>query len=121
MGFGSCVDACQFDAIHVVDGVAVVDKETCVACGKCVSACPKNLIELIPYGAPKAVACNSKDKGKDVRVACKTGCIGCSICVKQCEAGAITVEDNLAKIDYSKCNGCGKCAEKCPQKIIVAR
>ena len=121
MGFGSCVDACQFDAIHVVDGVAVVDKEKCVACGKCVSACPKALIELIPYKAPQAVACSSKDKGKDVRVACKTGCIGCMICTKQCETGAITVADNLAKIDYEKCNGCGKCAEKCPQKIIVAR
>jgi len=121
MGFGSCVDVCQFDAIRVVDGVAVVDKEKCVACGKCVSTCPKALIELIPYDAPKAVACSSKDKGKDVRVACKTGCIGCGICVKQCESGAITVEDNLAKIDYSKCNGCGKCAEKCPQKIIVTR
>ena len=121
MGFGSCVDACQFDAIHVVDGVAVVDKEKCVACGKCVSTCPKALIELIPYKAPQAVACSSKDKGKDVRVACKTGCIGCMICTKQCETGAITVTDNLAKIDYEKCNGCGKCAEKCPQKIIVAR
>lgn len=121
LGFGSCVDACQFDAIHVVDGVAVVDKEKCVACGKCVGTCPKALIEIIPYAAPQAVACNSKDKGKDVRVACKTGCIGCMICVKQCESGAITVTDNLAKIDYEKCNGCGKCAEKCPQKIIVAR
>ncbi len=121
LGFGSCVEACQFDAIHVVDGVAIVDKEACVACGKCVSTCPKNLIELIPYGAPTAVGCNSKDKGKDVRVACKTGCIGCMICVKQCETGAITVENNLAKIDYSKCNGCGKCAEKCPQHIIVTR
>ena len=30
MGFGSCVKACQFDAIHVIDGVAVVDKEKCV-------------------------------------------------------------------------------------------
>ena len=121
LGFGSCVTACQFDAIHVVDGVAVVDKEKCVACGKCVSTCPKALIELIPYDAKQAVACNSKDKGKDVRVACKTGCIGCMICTKQCETGAITVTDNLAKIDYEKCNGCGKCAEKCPQKIIVAR
>ena len=121
LGFGSCVDACQFDAIHVVDGVAVVDREKCVACGKCVAACPKALIELIPDKAPQAVACNSKDKGKDVRVACKTGCIGCMICVKQCESGAITVTDNLAKIDYTKCNGCGKCAAKCPQKIIVAR
>lgn len=121
LGFGSCVEACQFDAIHVVDGVAVVDKEKCVACGKCVSTCPKALIELIPYDAKKAVACSSKEKGKEVRVACKTGCIGCMICTKQCEAGAITVENNLAKIDYEKCNGCGKCAEKCPQKIIVTR
>ena len=35
MGLGSCVKACQFDAIHIVDGIAVVDKEKCVACGKC--------------------------------------------------------------------------------------
>ena len=35
LGSGSCVKACQFDAIHVVNGVAVVDKEKCVACGKC--------------------------------------------------------------------------------------
>ena len=51
MGYGSCVKACAFDAIHVVDGVAVVDKEKCVACGKCVAACPNRLIELVPYSA----------------------------------------------------------------------
>lgn len=121
LGFGSCVDACAFDAIHVVDGIAVVDKEKCVSCGKCVDACPKNLIEIVPYSAPVAVACSSNEKGKDVRVACKVGCIGCMICVKQCEFDAIHVENNLAKIDYEKCTGCGKCAEKCPQKVIVAR
>ena len=49
LGFGSCVAACPFDAIHVVDGIAVVDKEACKACGKCIAACPKHLIELIPY------------------------------------------------------------------------
>ena len=37
MGFGSCVKACPFDAIHVVNGVAVVDQEACKACGKCVA------------------------------------------------------------------------------------
>ena len=37
---------------------------------------------------------------------------------KAVEFGAITVENNIAHIDYSKCTGCGKCAEKCPKKII---
>ncbi len=39
LGYGSCVKACPFDAIHIVDGIAVVDKEACKACGKCVAAC----------------------------------------------------------------------------------
>ena len=29
LGEGSCVKACPFDAIHIVDGVAVVDKDAC--------------------------------------------------------------------------------------------
>lgn len=119
LGYGSCVAECKFDAIHIIEGVAVVDREKCTSCGMCVAECPKHLIELVPYNSKTFVACNSKDKGKDVRVACKTGCIGCMICTKQCETGAITVENNVAHIDYSKCTGCGKCAEKCPQKVIV--
>lgn len=118
LGYGSCVSACQFNAIQVIDGIAVVDKEKCVACGKCVAACPKQLIELVPYQAEHLVRCHSKDKGKTVKDACSVGCIGCTLCTKQCESGAITVENNLAHIDYSKCTNCGKCAEKCPVKII---
>lgn len=118
LGFGSCVQACPFDAIHIIDGVAVVDKEACKACRKCVAACPKNLIELVPYESDHLVRCSSKGKGKEVMDACSVGCIGCKLCEKNCEAGAITVEDNIAHIDYSKCTGCGVCAEKCPKKII---
>ena len=33
MGYGSCVKACPFDAIHIVNGIAVVDKGKCKACG----------------------------------------------------------------------------------------
>ncbi len=118
MGFGSCVKACPFDAIHVVGGIAVVDKEACKACGKCIETCPKHLIELVPYDASYAVACSSNDKGKDVMAVCSTGCIACHLCEKQCQAGAITVENNVAHIDQEKCTGCGACAEKCPKKVI---
>ncbi|MCI5641179.1 MAG: RnfABCDGE type electron transport complex subunit B [Lachnospiraceae bacterium] len=118
MGFGSCVAACNFDAIHVEHGVAVVDKEKCVACGKCAEECPNGLIELIPYDATKVVSCSNKDKGPKVMSVCEVGCIGCGLCAKQCEFDAITVENNIAHIDQSKCTGCGKCAEKCPKKII---
>jgi len=118
MGYGSCVRVCQDDAIKIVNGVAVVDKEKCIGCARCVKECPNHLIELIPYDTKYAVSCNSNAKGKDVKVACEVGCIGCGICAKVCEFGAITLENNLARIDASKCTGCGKCAEKCPSKII---
>lgn len=118
MGYGSCVSVCKYDAIHVVNGVALVDALKCAGCGACVRVCPNGIIELKPADSKYAVSCNSKDKGKDVKAKCTAGCIGCGICTKQCENGAVTVENNLAHIDYEKCTGCGKCAEKCPVKII---
>ena len=64
MGYGSCVKACPFDAIHIVNGIAVVDKGKCKACGKCVAVCPRHLIEIIPYKSNYTVNCSSNDKGK---------------------------------------------------------
>lgn len=119
LGFGTCAKVCPFDAIHVVNGVAVVDKEKCKACGKCIAVCPKNLISLVPYEAKLAVACSSKDKGPVTMKVCDTGCIGCGICVKNCPEQAVTVTEFNATIDQEKCAGCGVCAEKCPKKAIV--
>ena len=121
LGFGNCVKACPFDAIHIVNGIAVVDKEKCKACGKCVAACPKKLVELVPYKQQTFVQCNSNDKGKALMDVCAVGCIGCKLCEKNCEAGAITVTNFLAHIDASKCTNCGVCADKCPRKVIVPR
>ena len=83
------------------------------------AACPKNLIELVPYEAMHLVQCNSRDKGKDVMNACSVGCIACHLCEKNCPSDAIHVENNIAYIDQEKCTGCGICAEKCPKKIIL--
>lgn len=119
LGYGTCVKVCPFDAIHVVKGVAVVDKEKCKACGKCIAVCPKHLISLIPYDTKQIVACSSTDKGPVTMKACQVGCIGCGICAKICPKGAVTVENFHAVIDPDKCVGCGACEQKCPKKAIV--
>lgn len=119
LGYGSCVKACPFDAIHVVNGVAVVDRQACKACGKCVAACPKNLIELIPYDSKYVVACSSKDKGPVVMKGCSVGCIGCTLCAKNCPSQAVSIDSFLSHIDQEKCTQCGACMEKCPKKTIV--
>jgi len=64
------------------------------------------------------VLCANQDKGGVARKNCKVACIGCMKCQKVCPAGAITVENNLARIDHEKCENCGKCAEVCPQSTI---
>lgn len=121
MGYGSCVKVCPFDAIHVVNGIAVVDKEQCKACEKCIKVCPQHLIELVPYDSTHLVNCHSNAKGKQLMSVCDVGCIGCMMCVKACEYDAVKVENSLAHIDQSKCVGCGKCAAKCPRHIILGK
>ena len=76
-------------------------------------------LEHIECGAAKvAVRCSSQDRGPAVKKVCTAGCIGCGICAKQCEQGAVTLENNLSRVDPEKCVGCGKCVEKCPTKSI---
>lgn len=118
IGLGTCVAACQFEAISVKDGLAVVDPAKCSGCGACANVCPKHLISIIPVSSKYIVQCHSAETGVNTRKQCAAGCIACKICEKNCPVGAITVTDFVASIDQSKCIGCGKCAEKCPRKII---
>ena len=123
LGLGDCVDSCGFDAIHInlTTGLAEVLEDKCVACGACVKACPKSIIELRKKG-PKSrrifVSCANKDKGGVARKACKSACIGCSKCTKECAFEAITVADNIAYIDDAKCRLCRKCVAVCPTGAI---
>lgn len=118
VGLGSCVVACAYGAIHIEDGVAVVDEAECVGCGACVKACPKGLIRMGPRSVRVYVACVSNDKGKDVRGYCDVGCIGCKRCVKACDYDAMQFDDFLARVDHDKCTECGACIDACPRNIV---
>lgn len=123
LGCGDCVAACQFDAIHMnpETGLPEVDQDKCTACGACVKACPKSVIELRAKGPRNMrvfVSCINRDKGAVARKACKAACIGCGKCFKACPHGAITVENNLAYIDFTRCKLCRKCVLECPTGAI---
>ena len=124
LGCGDCEAACQFDAIKVnpETGIPEVDEEKCTSCGACVKACPRNIIELRkkgPKGRRVFVSCVNKDKGPVAMKACQVSCIGCGKCEKECNFGAITVENNLAYIDFEKCRLCRKCVTVCPKHAIL--
>lgn len=114
LGYGDCAAVCPSGAICTKDGIAHVDTSRCLGCGLCVSTCPKKIISMVPQETVAVIMCNNRDKGADARKACKNACIGCKKCEKVCPEQAITVTDNLAKIDYNKCTGCGTCTQSCP-------
>jgi RnfABCDGE-type electron transport complex B subunit len=124
LGYGDCERTCPFDAIHVRDGLAVVDYDRCTGCGQCEDACPRHIIHMVPFKSQRmiVVTCSNHDFGKDVKGVCTTGCIGCKACTKRSEL--FTVEDNIPHIDYNKYDpdaeqGLEVALEKCPMKQIV--
>ena len=122
MGFGTCVAACQFDAIHINEqGVAEVDKEKCTNCGACMKACPRGLITSVPASKKVHVACANQDKGKAAMSVCGNSCIGCGLCEKECKKDAIHVVNGVAVIDYDKCVGCKLCTKVCPRDAILPK
>lgn len=124
LGYGGCVRRCRFDALHIIDGLAVVDYDKCTGCGACVAGCPRNLIEMVPFTHDPmlVVACSNKENGKITRSMCTVGCIGCGLCKKQTDL--FSVEENLARMDYAKyapSEATETARQKCPTKVIVFR
>ena len=118
LGYGSCTRVCKYGAISVKNGVAVVDEDLCVGCMACAQVCPRKVITAVEPDRNVVIGCNSLAKGAVTNRACTIGCIGCGKCMKTCPSGAITITNNLAQIDYSKCTNCGQCATVCPKGLI---
>lgn len=124
LGLGDCVVVCDFDAIHMdpVTKLPVVDDAKCTACGACVKACPRMIIELRkknPKDRKIYVSCINVEKGAIARKNCAVACIGCSKCFNVCPYEAITMNNNLAFIDSEKCRLCRKCVTECPTSAIL--
>ena len=83
----SCLDACKLNAIQI-DGKqrAHIDKNKCVECGRCATACKYNAIHN--FQRP---------------------------CENACKVNAISMSPTgEAMIDYDKCISCGACVYQCP-------
>ncbi|WP_243345522.1 Fe-S cluster domain-containing protein [Parabacteroides sp. FAFU027] len=124
LSHGDCVKACMFDAIYINEQTLLpeVVEDKCTACGACVKACPKNIIELRKKGEKSHrifVNCVNKDKGAISRKACSVSCIACSKCRQVCSYNAITIANNLAYIDCNLCTLCRACVEVCPTSAIA--
>ncbi len=125
VGMGECVDACDFEAMYMdpKTGLPVVIEDKCTACNACVTTCPKDIIELWPVGRKHQriyVACKNEEKSGAARKECSVACTGCAKCLEECRYDAITVENNLATIDFEKCTLCRKCIVACETRTIQA-
>lgn len=120
LGYGTCSRVCPFGAITMTgDHLPHVDIMKCTGCRKCETACPRNVIRVLPASRQVIITCSSKDKGSETRKNCKVGCIACGACVKVCPFDAPSIENNLSRINLDKCRVCGLCVSKCPTKTIA--
>lgn len=121
LGLGDCERSCGFDAITMDEhGLPVVDVDKCVACNDCVLACPLDLFSLQPLNHKLWVACKSLAEGDEALADCEVACTGCGRCAADAPTGLIRIEQNLARVDYSRNHIATRFPiERCPTGAIV--
>jgi electron transport complex protein RnfB len=99
------------------DGLAVISRERCTGCRRCVAVCPRQVIRMVPLAATVHVLCNSHDAGAVVRKYCTIGCIACQICVKTAPE-AYRMEERLAVVVAGQDEAAVAAVVRCPTHCI---
>ncbi|MHA1754454.1 MAG: DNA-directed RNA polymerase subunit D [Candidatus Odinarchaeia archaeon] len=76
------VSACYYKYEPIVK----IDYKTCTNCGKCIEACPRNIL---------------KEENGKIKIQNIEQCILCNLCVKACESNSITVTWNENRILFT--------------------
>ncbi|GHV18085.1 ferredoxin [Spirochaetia bacterium] len=121
LGFGDCTAVCRFGALSMgEDGLPRIDRTKCTGCKVCVTECPQQLLQEVPKDRQGSMPrCSNRNPVKAmVMKTCKAGCIKCELCVKNCPAKCITMDNGIPVVDYRKCTSCGTCVGKCPTKVL---
>ncbi len=102
LGLADCEVSCTFDAISMNDmRLPVVDVDKCTACGDCVTACPRDLFEILPVSHRLIVQCMAPLAADEARAVCKVVCDACGRCAQDAPPGLIRMENNLPVVDYA--------------------
>ena len=121
LGFGDCVKVCSFDALSMgPQGLPKIDYRLCTGCKICVAECPQQVLKAVPRERKGSMPlCSNRNTLKaQVIKTCKTGCIKCGLCEKNCPNKAITLQNGIPEVDYSKCVSCAACVSRCPTKVL---
>ena len=95
-----------------VEAGDVVEKVAVVSCNGVCGAVERKYEYTGPKSCIAAYLFYNGDKY------CTAACLGYGECAAVCPQNAITIDDGVAHIDYTKCIGCGICVRTCPNNII---
>ena len=102
----NCENACPRDAIHVINGKAVIEKDKCIECGLCVGACEFGAILKIQRPCERACQVNAISSGDDRHATIDPAlCVNCGQCTISCPFGAISYKSEILPLILNLLDG----------------